>query len=278
MSTPLQTAIAELAPGSLAVLGLPWDESSSFVRGAAAAPPVIRRALHSPSSNLACESGVDLATESRWQDLGDLELDGASEPLDLIAETVDAVLGRKSRLLGLGGDHSVTYPIVRAYARHYPRLDLLHFDAHPDLYDEFEGDRFSHACPFARIMEEGLVRRLIQVGIRTMNPQQQAQAVRFGVEVVSMRDWNPDHDIELEGPVYLSFDLDALDPAFAPGVAHCEAGGLSTRECLRSIGRLRAPLVGADVVELNPSRDLHDLTAAVAAKLVKELSARMLDL
>jgi arginase family enzyme len=255
MSKPLQTALADLEPGSVAMLGLPWDESSSFVRGAAAAPPVIRQALHSPASNLACEAGVDLATERRWQDLGDLELVGKPGSLELITETVDLVLGRRARILGLGGDHSVTYPIVRAYARHYPRLDLLHFDAHPDLYDEFEGDRFSHACPFARIMEERLVQRLVQVGIRTMNPHQQAQAERFG-----------------------SFDLDALDPAFAPGVAHREAGGLSTRESLRSIGRLRAPLVGADIVELNPSRDLHDLTAVAAAKLVKELSARMLDL
>jgi agmatinase len=278
MTMPLQTAIADLEPGSVAMLGLPWDESSSFVRGAAAAPPAIRQALHSPASNLACEAGVDLATERRWQDIGDLELDGEPGSLDLITETVDLVLGRKARLLGLGGDHSVTYPIVRAYARHYPRLELLHFDAHPDLYDDFEGDRFSHACPFARIMEEGLVQRLVQVGVRTMNPHQQAQAKRFGVEVVSMRDWTPDREFELDGPVYLSFDLDALDPAFAPGVAHREAGGLSTRESLRSIGRLREPLVGADIVELNPSRDLHDLTAVAAAKLVKELSARMLDL
>jgi agmatinase len=172
----------------------------------------------------------------------------------------------------------VTYPLVRAYARHFDRLNLLHFDAHPDLYDEFEGNRLSHACPFARIMEEGLVQRLVQVGIRTMNPHQQAQAERFGVEVVSMHDWPPDNDIDFDGPVYLSFDLDALDPAFAPGVAHREAGGLSTRESLRLIGRLRAPLVGADIVELNPSRDVQDLTAVVAAKLVKELAARMLEL
>ena len=278
MTTRPLTSIEDLDPESVAMLGLPWDESSSFVRGAAEAPPYIRQALHSPATNLACEAGVDLATESRFRDLGDLELDRAPEAFDLITETVDLVLSRKARLLGLGGDHSVTYPIVRAYARHFPRLNLLHFDAHPDLYDVFEGNRLSHACPFARIMEEGLVQRLVQVGIRAMNPHQQAQAERFGVELVSMHDWPPDHDIDFDGPVYLSFDLDALDPAFAPGVAHREAGGLSTRESLRLIGRLRAPLVGADIVELNPSRDVQDLTAVVAAKLVKELAARMLEL
>ena len=278
MTTRPLTSIEDLEPGSVAILGLPWDESSSFVRGAAEAPPHIRQALHSPATNLACEAGVDLATERRFRDLGDLELDTAPEAFDHITETVGLVLSRKARLLGLGGDHSVTYPIVRAYARHFDRLNLLHFDAHPDLYDELEGNRLSHACPFARIMEEGLVQRLVQVGIRTINPHQQAQAERFGVEVVSMRDWPPGHDIDFDGPVYLSFDLDALDPAFAPAVAHREAGGLSTRESLRLIGRLRAPLVGADIVELNPSRDVQDLTAVVAAKLVKELAARMLEL
>jgi len=278
MTTRPLTSIEDLEPGSVAILGLPWDESSSFVRGAADAPPHIRQALHSPATNLACEAGVDLATERRFRDLGDLELDTATEAFDHITETVDLVLSRKARLLGLGGDHSVTYPIVRAYARHFPRLNLLHFDAHPDLYDVFAGNRLSHACPFARIMEEGLVQRLVQVGIRTINPHQQSQAERFDVEVVSIDDWPPDHDLDFDGPVYLSFDLDALDPAFAPGVAHREAGGLSTRESLRLIGRLRAPLVGADIVELNPSRDAQDLTAVVAAKLVKELAARMLEL
>ena len=278
MTTRPLTSIEDLEPGSVAILGLPWDESSSFVRGAADAPPHIRQALHSPATNLACEAGVDLATERRFRDLGDLELDTATEAFDHITETVDLVLSRKARLLGLGGDHSVTYPIVRAYARHFDRLNLLHFDAHPDLYDVFAGNRLSHACPFARIMEEGLVQRLVQVGIRTINPHQQSQAERFDVEVVSIDDWPPDHDLDFDGPVYLSFDLDALDPAFAPGVAHREAGGLSTRESLRLIGRLRAPLVGADIVELNPSRDAQDLTAVVAAKLVKELAARMLEL
>jgi arginase family enzyme len=152
MTTALQTALADLDPGSVAILGLPWDESSSFVGGAAEAPTHIRQALHSPASNLACEAGVDLATESRFRDLGDLKLDRAPEAFDLITETVDLVLSRQARLLGLGGDHSVTYPIVRAYGRHFPRLNLLHCDAHPDLYDEFEGNRLSHACPFARIM------------------------------------------------------------------------------------------------------------------------------
>jgi arginase family enzyme len=153
----------------------------------------------------------------------------------------------------------------------------VQFDAHPDLYDIFEGDRYSHACPFARIMEEGLATRLLQLGIRTMSGHQQEQATHFGVEVHDMRRWGDGPVLRIEGPVYVSFDLDALDPAFVPGVAHHEPGGLSVRQALDVIQRLPGPIVGADVVEYNPRNDVGGVTARVAAKLVKELAARMLE-
>ena len=155
-------------------------------------------------------------------------------------------------------------------------MTILHVDAHPDLYDEYDGDRLSHACPFARIMEEGLARRLVQVGIRTMNAQQRAQADRCGVEVIDMRAWSGGARPAVEGPVYISIDLDGIDPAHAPGVSHREPGGLSVRDVLDLVQRTNGPLVGADVVELNPRRDPEGVTAIVAAKLVKELAGRML--
>jgi hypothetical protein len=127
----------------------------------------------------------------------------------------------------------------------------VHIDAHPDLYDDFEGDRYSHACPFARIMEEGLADRLIQIGIRTMTGHQRAQARRFGVEVVEMRHLKPDIRIPTDVPLYVSIDIDALDPAFAPGVSHREPGGMSVRQLLSVIQSLEAPIVAAEVVELN---------------------------
>jgi arginase family enzyme len=120
-----------------------------------------------------------------------------------------------------------------------------------------------------------LATRLVQVGIRTLNAHQDAQALRFGVEIVHMRDFRPEAVPMPEGPVYVSIDLDALDPAYAPGVSHLEPGGLSVRELLAVIGRVRGPIIGADVVELNPCRDVGDVTATVAAKLVKELAGRM---
>ena len=121
-------------------------------------------------------------------------------------------------------------------------------DAHSDLYDEFEGDKFSHACPFARIMESGLAARLVQVGIRTMNPHQAAQAKRFEVEVHEMRNLDLGNMPRFENPLYLTLDLDGIDPAFAPGVSHHEPGGLSSREVISLIQNLDANIVGADIV------------------------------
>jgi len=260
----------------VAVLGVPFDAKSSFRRGPALAPPRIREALHSDAANLCAENGMDLAQETGWREIGDLALPGGATALTEIERAVEGLLSREARVITLGGDHSITYPIMQAYARAYPRLNLLQFDAHPDLYDELEGDRYSHACPFARIMEAGLVERLVQLGVRTMTPHQRAQAARFGVEVVEMRHWRADVELDFAGPLYLSLDMDCLDPAFAPGVSHHEPGGLSTREVLGVIQRLPGPLVGADIVELNPERDWMGMTAMVAAKFLKEILARML--
>jgi arginase family enzyme len=173
----------------------------------------------------------------------------------------------------LGGDHMVSHPIVAGLAAVHGPLEILHFDAHPDIYNDFESDPLSHASPFARIMERGLARRLVQVGIRTLNRHCREQAERFGIEVIEMRHFARDRVPIPAAPLYISIDLDALDPAFAPGVSHHEPGGLSVRDILAVLHRIEGPIVGADVVELNPSRDIHGMTATVAAKFVKELAA-----
>ena len=271
------TQTAALAPGHVAVLGVPWDTHSSFLRGAALAPKQIRAALHSGAMNLCAEGGLDLGADTRWHDLGDIAIPGGdAAALAAITGAATDVLARGARLLTLGGDHAITFPLLRAFGPAHLGLTVLHLDAHPDLYDDFDGDRLSHACPFARALEEGLIRRLVQVGIRTLNPHQRAQAQRFSVEIITMRDWRATLDLSLSTPLYLSLDLDALDPAFAPGVAHHEPGGFTTREVLSIIQGLRVPLVGADLVELNPTRDPTGITAALAAKLLKELVAQML--
>lgn len=255
------------------LIGLPYDASSSFLRGSAAGPAAIREILRSPGGHAWSESLVDT---SPLGDAGDLVFSEPGDARALIEAGIAALLASDARPIALGGDHSVTYPVVRAVAKHLGPVSILHIDAHPDLYDEFQGDRFSHACPFARIMEEGLASRLVQVGIRAGTKHQREQAERFGVEALDMRAWQAGARPDLSGPLYISIDLDGIDPAFAPGVAHREPGGLTVREVLELIQRAPGPLVGADVVELNPSRDPVGVTSSVAAKLVKELAGRML--
>jgi arginase len=261
-----------------ALLGVPYDASSSYQRGSAGAPVLIREALWSEAGNTWTETGVDIR-ELGLDDDGDLwfsDREPDSEARARIEQAVHSILDSGRRPLLLGGDHSITYPAIRGLRSHYPRLGILHLDAHPDLYDEFQGDRFSHACPFARIMEEGLADRLVQIGIRTMTGHQREQAQRFGVEVIEMRSWRDGTPIRFDSPVYLSLDLDALEPGLAPGVTHREPGGLTVRQVLDIIHGLDAPLAAADIVELNPVNDSTGLTAGVAAKLVKEIAAHML--
>ena len=122
-------------------------------------------------------------------------------------------------------------------------------------------------------MERGLAKRLVQVGIRTLNGHCREQAKKFGVEIVEMRSFAPDAVPIPDAPLYVSIDMDALDPAFAPGVSHHEPGGLSVRDILTVLHRIETPIVGADIVEYNPARDINGMTAVVAAKFVKELAA-----
>ncbi|MFN2446567.1 MAG: agmatinase [Vicinamibacterales bacterium] len=263
-------------PPRVTLVGLPWDASSSFQTGAAGAPARIRQALHSPSSNSWNERGQNALAPEVFDDAGDVSLgEEATVARSAIESAISTLIADQRVPIALGGDHSITYPIVRGFRVHHDRLTIVHIDAHGDLYDEFDGDRFSHACPFARVMEEGLAARLIQIGVRTLTSHLRDQIARFGVETFGMDRWWQAPLESIHGPLYVSIDLDALDPAFAPGVSHPEPGGLSVRDVVAIIARLPVAPVGADVVEYNPENDLRDLTARVAAKLVKELIGGM---
>lgn len=262
----------------ITLLGLPWDGSSSFERGAADAPPLIRAALKSASSNAFNERGDNVSAGDVLEDGGDLELPSdAADARTAIEQGVRRILERSRKPLLLGGDHSVTYPVLRAFSAQAGALTVLHLDAHGDIYDDFEGDRFSHACPFARVMEEKLAARLIQVGVRTLTPHQRTQSSRYGTEIVGAGRWRDALPVigRVRGPVYVSLDLDVLEPMLAPGISHPEPGGLTVRDVLELLTALRTDVVGADVVEYNPRRDFRDLTARVAAKFVKELVGLM---
>lgn len=255
------------------LIGLPTDCNSSFTRGPAAAPQAIRSALWSDRGNLAAEDGQEIGHDFLLEDRGDLPLTETAGDDAIIRAAVSESLGAEAIPLLLGGDHAVSFPVVEAIAARHGPVNILHFDAHPDIYDDFEGNPRSHASPFARILEAGHCRRLVQVGIRTLNRHCRQQAERFGVEIVPIADFSPGKVPVLDGPLYVSLDLDGIDPSEAPGVSHPEPGGLRTREVLAVLHAQTAQIVGADVVELNPRFDSNDRTAILAAKLVREIAA-----
>jgi arginase len=182
-----------IVTSAIRLVGLPTDSHSSYLRGAAQAPAAIRAALWSDHANSASECGLELGSDILVDDAGDLSLDQNAGDFELIRAAAEAAASAEDVTpIFLGGDHMVTYPIVAGLARVHGPVNILHFDAHPDLYDDFDGDPLSHASPFARIMEQNLATRLVQVGVRTLNKHCREQVRRFGVEVVEMRDFAPD--------------------------------------------------------------------------------------
>jgi agmatinase len=253
------------------IQGIPYDEKSSFLKGASLAPPLIRKFYHSFSTNYFAENGVDTNSASVI-DKGDLKINDYFE----IEEITTKHLEEKAKIITLGGDHSITFPIIKALSKVHPKIDILHFDAHPDLYDELLEDKHSHACPFARIMENGLASRLVQVGIRTLNLHQKEQAEKYNVEIYEMKNLDKFKILHFENPVYISLDMDVFDPAFAPGVSHHEPGGMTSRQVIEIIQNIQQNIIGADIVEYNPTRDVQDITGALAAKYLKEVLGKVL--
>lgn len=260
-------------PAQVSLGSVAFDAYSSFMTGPALAPPRILECLYSDSSNFWTERGFNPLEDKRFSNDGPLSF---SDYLG-IEKAAQQRIQQGKRLLTLGGDHSISYPLMRAHRVVYPDFAILQIDAHGDLYDNFMGYPHSHACPFARIMEEGLCDRLVQVGIRTLNPHQRRQADKFGVEQIEMRHFAEKiKDLHFNRPLYISLDMDGIDPAFAPGVSHHEPGGLNIREVLDLLHRINVPIIGADIVEYNPHRDPVGITAALAAKLAKEILELMM--
>jgi arginase len=260
----------------LAILGVPFDEKSSYLRGAAGGPAAIRAASTGKCYCAYTELGVNLEEDTVMVDAGDVDTSGDPDKTFALTEkAVARILAKGAVPIILGGDHSITYPVLKAFAKAHRPLDILHFDAHPDLYEDLYGDRLSHACPLARIVEDGLAASVVQVGVRAISAAHRAKALKHGVRMIEMKDIADPLFLKFANPVYISFDLDALDPAFAPGVSHHEPGGLSTRQAIQVIQALKGTIVGMDIVELNPTRDAAGITAAAAFKIIKEVAGKI---
>lgn len=265
------------------LLGIPSDFNSSFMQGPALAPDMIRQMDIGGSANPYSEDGTRVKAGETYTDLGDLEIDSSLDAHTINNQIVEAValaIKDDSKLICLGGDHSVSFPIIKALSEKHPTINILHFDAHPDLYHNFQDNPYSHASPFARIMENKLATSLTQVGIRTLDKHQRNQVDKFNVKVFEMKDFDLksiiDYVNQLSGPLYISIDIDALDPSCAPGVSHHEPGGIFTRDLLSIIQNIDNEVIGMDIVELNPKTDINNMTAMVAYKIFKELVALLL--
>jgi agmatinase/guanidinopropionase len=270
----------------VAVVGIPFDSGTSYRSGTRFGPRKIREAsllLWGYNNPLA----VRPLDRLRVVDYGDVDVipPSITDTMHNIAAEVGQVLDAGVRVLALGGDHSISLPLLRAHARRHGPLGLVHFDSHPDTWEtEFGGRPYSHGTPFRRALEERLVdpARYIQVGLRgpTSGAADWQDARDLGVRVITM-DEAADmglpailaavHTVAGLGPTYVTLDIDSADPAFAPGTGTPEVGGFTSHQLLRLVRGLRGlNLVGFDLVEVSPPYDHGDITAILAANLAFE--------
>lgn len=268
----------------IGVLGVPFDRASSFRKGSAFAPQRIRELA--PHIAPATEEGISLSG-LRIFDYGDVAIDVDWQQYFGAVEKRAARVLRHPFSLFLGGDHSVTIPLTRAFSKSIKgEFGVVHIDAHLDLADTFEGHRWSHACTERRVLELPNMnsRKLSMVGIRSFMEDELSflgEHPEIGIHTarsVYMHGIkNVAHDVvkQLEGvgAVYVTLDIDALDPAFAPGTGTPEAGGLSTRDVLELLRVLfsKLPVRALDIVEVSPPLDHADITCVAAAKVIYEV-------
>tara|TARA_A100000171_G_C2116206_1_gene137956 strand:- start:39 stop:1016 length:978 start_codon:yes stop_codon:yes gene_type:complete len=265
----------DLKTADVAVVGIPFDLATTYRPGARLGPRAVRAASVQLSELKAFPFGFDPFDTLAVADWGDVYFDsgyGKDAP-DVITADFRRILATDTKTLGLGGDHFVTYPILRAYAEKYGPIRLIHFDAHCDTWPD-DGVRLDHGSMFARAATEGLVipEKSVQIGLRTWNDDDYGYVEmnapwihKNGVQAVIDRTLEV---VGTEGPAYMTFDIDCLDPAFAPGTGTPVAGGLSSAqglEIVRGLGAIN--WVGADVVEVAPAYDHAEITAIAAATI-----------
>ncbi|MGE0418916.1 MAG: agmatinase [Acetobacteraceae bacterium] len=276
----------DLSQADIGLIGVPFDGGVTHRAGARHGPRGVRE-QSTLLRRINGATGIAPFAMARVRDLGDCwiehpyELTGAHAE---IAAFYRSVIAAGVVPLSVGGDHSITLPILRAVAAGGP-VGMVHIDAHCDTGDDYLGSRFHHGAPFRRAVEEGLLdpKRVIQIGIRgtTNDPDMWGFSERSGMRVLGMDEF---HDqgwrfaaaeatrVAAGGPVYLSFDIDSLDPVDAPGTGTPEAGGIATREALRLLRGLRAlDIIGGDLVEVAPPFDHGTLTSFNGASILFEI-------
>ena len=252
-------------PGASILLGCPLDATSSFRPGTRFAPESIRKAswtLETYSPYL--KADLD---EIAFHDAGNIELrqGDLSFSLEAIEAAVAEIGQNGSKPLLLGGEHLITYPALKALKGRFEGIQIVHFDAHCDLRDEYEGQRLSHATVMKRVSELG-GSKIFSIGIRSGTRREFEEVLLVGSpELLAAR-------LILEKPIYVTFDMDVLDPSCAPGVTTPEPGGLSFNEVMEYFSVLKGKdIIGADIVELSPDYDTTLVSSISAAKIAREM-------
>jgi agmatinase len=270
----------------VAIAGVPFDGGTTYRPGARFGPQAVRDAtklLRAYHPGL----GVQPFAAQQVADAGDIACTpfDIAEAISQIESGAEEILSGATHLLSIGGDHTIALPLLRAVRRRHGPVALLHFDAHLDTWDTYFGAAYTHGTPFRRAWEEGLLlaESAVHVGIRgpLFGPGDLTDDERFGFEIVAAMDVEGigvAATVERirrrlgEAPIYVSIDIDVLDPAHAPGTGTPEAGGLTSRELLGILrGLAGANIVGADIVEVAPAYDHAEITAMAASHVAYEL-------
>ncbi|WP_409303278.1 agmatinase [Peribacillus sp. SCS-155] len=259
------------------IYGMPMDWTVSYRPGSRFGPARIREVsigLEEYSAYLDRE-----LEEVKYFDAGDIPLPfgNAQRSLDLIEEFVGKVLDSGKFPLGMGGEHLVAWPVMKAVYKKYPDLAIIHMDAHTDLREEYEGEPLSHSTPIRKIAEHIGPKNVYSFGIRSGMKEEFQWAKENGMHISKFEVLKPLKEIlpSLAGrPVYVTIDIDVLDPAHAPGTGTVDAGGITSRELLASIHAIAksdVKVVGCDLVEVAPVYDVSEQTANTASKLIREM-------
>jgi agmatinase len=283
MRLPCLTDTREL---DVVFVGVPFDTSAGYRVGARLAPRAIRNCssqvrIHHPIHDLTIHKSIRIA------DYGDVRTDpfDIQRTYDFITEEFAAIYGNGCKAIAVGGDHGITYPILRAVEKHHGPVALVHIDAHTDTHDSQFGHKLTHATPFRRAHEEGLIipGKVVQLGIRgslfypddlkwssehyRLMPAHEIHRRDMDEVVAEVR------EIVDGAPVYFTFDIDGMDPSCAPGTGVPEIGGLGNWQTMQIIrGLVGTNLVGADLVEVSPPCDTNDITSITAAQMLFEIA------
>ncbi|MHB1662139.1 MAG: agmatinase [bacterium] len=258
----------------LILLGIPMDYTASNIPGSRFAPKRIRELSYTLESYSPI---FDDSIDGKFYDTGDIVMPWGNigKSINFIDNIAKELIDDGKKIVSIGGDHLITYPIVKQYISKFKDLVVLQFDAHTDLRDEWSSEKYSHATVLRRVYEVIKKGNLYQFGIRSGSKEEFDFAQKH-CHIYKNEVYEPLKRVigSLAGKdVYLTVDIDVLDPAFAPGTGYIEAGGISSKELFDSISLLlhEANVVGADVVEVCPPTDNSDRTSAIAAKLIREI-------